>query len=212
MSELFQEAFISVNLLFTTMLILVVIYWLLVILGALDIDMFDFDLDTDGDVDMDADIDSPGFMRAFLEFFYIGEVPIMVLVSILVVFLWLFSILGNYFLNPGRGIFIGSGVALGNIFISVILARIFSMPVRAVFKSFDADPNAPKKVIGRIGTVLTSQVSDKIGQVEIKTKGAPIILNAKTENGSVLTKGQEALIVSQNENKTFYYVTTVNID
>ncbi len=214
MPELLQESFLSVNLISTTLLILVIIYWLMVILGALDVELFDFDLDADADadIDMDADIDSPGFLRAVLEFFYIGEVPIMVLASIFILTSWVISVMGNYYLNPERGVLVGSGIAVGNLFVSIILTKIFSMPARKVFKMFDNDPNAPKKVIGRIGVVLTSQVSDKMGQVEIKTKGAPIVLNAKTEDGTVLKKGEEAIVVRQNEEKTLYYVMPVEVE
>ena len=212
MNELFQEAFISVNLVFTTLLILVVLYWIMVILGALDIDMFDIDFDADGDADFDTDMDSPGFLRAILEFFYVGEVPIMILVSILVLFLWFFSILGNYYLNPGRGILLGTGIAVGNFIVSVFIAKIFFMPVRVFFNSLNSDEDTIKKVVGKIGIVLTSQVSDKMGQIEIKTKGAPIVLYAKTEDGSILKKGDEALVTGQNDDKSICFVVPVEVD
>ena len=210
MTELLQESFLSVNLISTTLLILVIIYWLMVILGALDVELFDFDFDADSDADIDADIDSPGFLRAILEFFYIGEVPIMVLASIFVLISWVSSVLGNYYFNPGRGVLIGTGVAVGNLFVSVFLTKIFSMPAREMFKMFNTQ-EVPKKIVGKIGIVLTSQISDKIGQVEIKTKGAPILLNAKTEDGSVLKKGEEALVVGRNEDKTIYFVVPVEV-
>ncbi len=181
----------------------------MVILGALDIELFDFDFDVDSDADMDIEIESPGFLRAVLEFFYIGEVPVMVLVSIFVVVLWFFSILGNYYLNPGRGLLIGTMIATGNIFVSLLLTRIISMPFRAFFKAFDDDPNAPKKVVGRIGVVLTSQISDKMGQLEVSTKGAPLVLNARTSKGEVLTKGQEALVTGHDKDRSVYFVEPV---
>ena len=54
MMELVTAAFLPVNFVLTVLLILVVLYWLMVIIGALDADLFDIDFDTDVDVDVDA--------------------------------------------------------------------------------------------------------------------------------------------------------------
>ena len=47
MSELINNAFTGVNIIPTVLLMLVLIYWLTVILGIIDIDFFDFDIDFD---------------------------------------------------------------------------------------------------------------------------------------------------------------------
>ena len=41
---------------FTIFLGFVVVYWLFVLLGALDLDLFDLDADIDADVDLDLDL------------------------------------------------------------------------------------------------------------------------------------------------------------
>ena len=43
MGEVLHEAFMPMNLIFTVMLLMVVIYWIMVILGALDTDFLDID-------------------------------------------------------------------------------------------------------------------------------------------------------------------------
>ena len=58
MGELFELSVSGANLPFTIMLGLVILYWVGVILGALDIELFDFDLDLDGDADIDVDADA----------------------------------------------------------------------------------------------------------------------------------------------------------
>ena len=45
MSELFENAVTGVNIIPTVLLGLIIIYWITVILGALDIDFLDIDLD-----------------------------------------------------------------------------------------------------------------------------------------------------------------------
>ena len=106
MLELLYVAFTPVNLFFTVLLLLVLVYWIMVILGALDVDFLDIDFDSDVDADADVDMDfqGGGFLRGILEFFYIGEVPVMVLVSVFSLSVWTISVLGNYYLNPNSSL------------------------------------------------------------------------------------------------------------
>jgi len=104
MGELLEAIFQAVNLPFTLLLALVVLYWLSVILGFLDVDTFDIDaldvdvdFDTDVDVDADADI---GALGAVAQFFGIGHVPIAIPFSVLFLSLWAGSVLLNDFFNP----------------------------------------------------------------------------------------------------------------
>ena len=60
MGEVLQEALMPANLVFTVMLGIVIIYWIMVILGALDVDFLDIDFDSDVDVDADVDADVDG--------------------------------------------------------------------------------------------------------------------------------------------------------
>ena len=55
MQELLHYAVEPVNIVFTGLLILVIMYWLSVMIGALDLSSFDLDFDTDVDIDVDVD-------------------------------------------------------------------------------------------------------------------------------------------------------------
>lgn len=57
MRELFNAAFSAVNIIPTILMLLILIYWLTVIIGALDLDFLNVDVDTDADVDVDVDAD-----------------------------------------------------------------------------------------------------------------------------------------------------------
>ena len=109
MNELIQTAFAPVNLVYTFLLILVLIYWLFIIIGALDFGSLDLDFDIDADVDVDMDIDvdadidtdveagsGAGWFIGFLHFFNFGKMPFMVIMSFLILFSWTFSMLANY--------------------------------------------------------------------------------------------------------------------
>lgn len=218
MLEVFQAAISPLNIVFTVMLILVVLYWICVILGAFDIELFDVDLDIGTDIDADVDIDAdtevhgPGFLRAFLAFFYVGEVPVMVLLSVMVCSMWFISMFGNYYLNPAQSWLIAMPIFIGNLFASLMIIKAIGKPLKKFFDMFEKDYNAPRPVLGRLCTVTTTKVSDELGQAQVKTKGAEITLNVITENGETLHKGEQAVVVRKDENKGVYVIAPANLE
>ena len=214
MSELLHVAFMPVNLFFTVLLLLVLLYWIMVILGALDFDFLDIDFDTDADVDMDVDADADmdlqgdGILRSLLEFFYVGEIPVMVLVSLFGLCAWLISVLGNYYLNPTSSLILLVPILAGNLFVSCILVKIMAIPLRKLFD----DPNASRDVMGRICRIVTSEVTaQRMGQGEMPSKGAPLLMNVLAEGDHVFHKDDEAVIVGQNKETGVYLISPVDL-
>ena len=235
--EMLHAAFSPVNVVFTVLVILMVIYWLMVIIGALDVSFLDVDLPDVGldsdvdvdmdvggdvDVDMDADVDvdadgdidmaGEGVLHSALHFFYVGEVPVMVLTSILILSLWAISILGNHYLNPAGSAVIGLGLLLGNLFVSLFICKFFAMPFKRLFAMFDKDSNAPRPVMGRICRVRTSEVSQRLGQAEMSGKGAVILLNVVAEKGYTFKKGDEVIVTGKDEKTGVYTVGPVDLE
>lgn len=217
MLEVLVESFWPANLFFTVFLILMLIYWLMVILGALDFDFLDidFDSDVDADIDVDADADmevTGGFLRGFLEFFYVGEVPVMILVSIFALSAWTISVLSTHYLNPSQSVILLVPLVAGNLLVSSLVVKLVGVPMKKIFKSFEDDPNAPRKVMGRICKIITTDVtSERMGQAEVPGKGAPILLNVITEGDQVFHKGDEAIIVGQNKETGVHKIGPVDL-
>lgn len=214
MGEVLTEAVMPMNLVFTVMLGLVVIYWIMVILGALDVDFLDIDFDSDVDIDADADVDfeGGGALRGLLEFFYVGEIPVMVLFSVLVLSLWTISVLTNHYVNPAGSMLIALPLAAGNLFVSCIVLKIIGVPLSRFFKSFETDANASRPVIGRICKIVTTEISgDRLGQGEMSSKGAPILINVKAEAGNVFKKGDEAVVLSKDPETGVYTIGPVDL-
>lgn len=212
MLEVLQEAVMPANLVFTMLLVLVLLYWIMVILGALDFDFLNIDFDGDVDADADMDLQAGGFLRGLLEFFYVGEVPVMVLVSVFALSAWIVSILGNHYLNPGSSLIVLLPILAANLFISSFVVKLAGVPLKKMFNAFDQDPNAPRSVMGRICIVITTQVTgERIGQAEVKGKGAPILLNVMSEGGHVFQKGDEAIVVQKNKETGVYLIAPVDL-
>jgi hypothetical protein len=217
MIELMQLAFSPINMVFTMLLISIVVYWLTVILGVLDTDLFDMDLpDMDADADMDADMDAnldTGVAWSVLHWFYVGEVPIMMLLSLFILSLWAIAILGNYYLNPDMRLLRALGVFICNVAISGLIVKCLALPLRPVYALFIKDYNAPKKVIGRRGRVVTSHVTmTQMGQVEVTTRGAPIRLNVRSQHDHVFKENDEAVLVKKDKRTGIYFIVPSDLE
>jgi len=225
MIDLIQTAFSPANAVVTVLLILNVIYWITVILGALDVDFLDvelfdsgleaggdLDVDVDADGDLDLDMSQHGILRSIMHFFYIGEVPIMLLFSILILSMWTLCMFGNHYFNPSSSLLLAVPVYAMSLVASLFISRIFAMPLKKVYDMFNKDYNAPRKVTGRICIVTTTSVSDKMGQAEVKTKGAPIVLNVISDGEHVFHKGDEALVVGKDNEKGIYTIAPLDLE
>lgn len=217
MIELMQLAFSPINMVFTMLLISIVVYWMTVILGVLDADIFDIDVpDVDADIDMDADVDAEmdtGVTWGVLHWFYVGEVPIMVLLSIFILSLWAIAILGNYYLNPEMRLLPALGIFICNVAISGLVVKCLALPLKPFYAMFMKDYNAPRKVLGRRCHVVTAHVTqDQMGQVEVTTKGAPIRLNVRSKDDHAFKEGDEAVVVSKDKQAGIYFIVPSDLE
>ncbi len=224
MTEFVTAAFAMPNVLFTALLLVCGLYWIMVILGVLDVDMFHIDLGDGGfdpGVDMDADVDvgpdfhgfEPGIVHSILHFFYLGEVPTMLLVSIMVLSLWTFSMLGNHYLNAEGSVAMTMAILVGDFAVSTLVLRFVALPLRKLYILLNKDYNAPGDVVGKTCKVVTTHVTrEKMGQVEVPTKGAPILLNVLARDARVFEKGEEAVVVEKDGDKGIYLIAPIELE
>ena len=210
MGALWEEAIKYHNFPLTALVGLVMVYWLLTIFGIFDSDAFEPDLDLDVDVDVDIDVEADVDVDAhsdlghgisstggmgLLRTFGLGEVPLVVLLSVLIISMWVIAIFANYILNPLNSLLIAFLLAIPNFIVSMFVMKFTTMPLRPFFRALRQDPDAPEPVVGRTGTVRSSEVSETFGQIEVPTKGTPLYLNARIAAGDeTLKKGDEALV------------------
>ena len=141
MQELFHAAITAPNLLYTVLLGVVLLYWLSVFVGAMDIGSFDLDIDVDADLDadVDADVDAGsggGWFAGALHFFNFGRLPFMIVFSFLVLGMWTMSILANHYWSDGTAIF-PMIIFLPMLFVSLVITKIITTPLVPIFESLD---------------------------------------------------------------------------
>jgi hypothetical protein len=184
-------------------MIVILVYWMLVIIGLLDIDLFDLDLDADADLDggVDGDVgDVGGF--SVLSFLNIGEAPVMFFVSIVTLGMWVISVRVNYWLQNDN-IWIALALAVPNFAFCVLFTKFLLEPV----KYYKRQQPRKSSIVGKTCVVKSLELTEKGGRCEVATESAPIIVNARTENGEVLRQGDAATVVKHLPDQGFHIVT-----
>lgn len=247
---------------FTVALGVVLVYWSLVFLGALDLDFLDMDVDLDLDLDGDgvlegalegaadgaidgvaegldgaaegldgaaegldgaadgldgaaegADAGDAGGLLGPLGWLYgllrVGNVPITVSLSFMTLFAWVASWALNRHLAPILegvlpGALVSALVAAAAIAAAIPAGRITSRPFSGLFHTEEGRRRS--ELVGQVVTVTTSRVDLRFGQAELPTEGADLILDIRCDPQRALTRGEQALIISFDDEDEVYIV------
>lgn len=203
MRELINNALNGINIIPTVLLCLVLLYWINVIIGLIDLDLLDFDID----VDLDAGNDLSGFY-ALLAFLNVKELPFMLVFSVIVLNFWVLSML-IYLLPIVQGGFLNVLLMIGAIFISLLITKIVTTPLKGLFKKVhkEEESQMEEAVLGHMAVLLCDIKDDRLGQAEIKRDGASILINVKAEDEKdSFNKGEEVFIIKKDGEKDLYYV------
>ncbi len=220
MLELWQAATTTINLPFTLFLGLVMVYWLGVIIGALDLDFLDFHLDghqgPDLDVDLHADMDlhsdldadadlhaDPGHLADVLTFFNIGAIPFMVVISIFSLSLWTLAMVIRI-AWPAPLDWVAFLTYIPILLGGVLLTKLVTTPLAKLFAGVGG--KALSSVQGQVCTLLSDADESRLAQGRVITDGSPFVVNVRTRPGEKLPKGSRALIIEKDAAANFYYV------
>ncbi len=206
MSELLNNALTGVNIIPTILLGFVLFYWLTVIIGVIDFDLFDIDIDIDGDFDVDTGGDIGPF-HAFLAFLNLSELPFMLVFSVIVLVFWILAMF--MFLLPITPGGLTNGLLLIPAFIvSSLIAKIITNPLKKIFKKvYQEELNQGEPIVGQIITLMCDLKDGRLGQGEIKREGASILINVKQyDENETFIKGEEAYVTKKNDEKNVYYI------
>ena len=209
MQELIHVSFQGANAIPSFLLVFVIIYWIVVLLGAIDLDFFDIDIDIDADgPDLDVEVDtgaSIGWFNSVLAFFNLGQIPLMIFLSFLVMPMWFISVQVNDLMG-NTNLLLGIVFLIPNLLVSLFIAKFLTTPFVKLFSKALAEGETTTTMIGKICTVLLSLKSDSIGQVEVNVDGSNYRISAKTVEGKAMKKGDQGLVIEYSENGKYYIV------
>ncbi len=193
----------------TLLLVPVALYWVLNILGVLDLEFLDVEVDADGPDESDSTMSQ--WLHGALRIVNAKDVPVMVVLSILVILLWACAMIGNLWFNPGSGALAGGIIALGALAAAVVLTRFAVAPLKPFFRVLRAEDEKHLPVIGRTGFVRTALVDERSGQVEVQNSEAPLLLSARVLPGTAaLPRDTEVIVVSHDPASGVYTVRSLS--
>jgi hypothetical protein len=205
--------FSAPNILPTIIFGFVISYWLLVILGALDISSLDievdFDVEADIEIDYEADLASTGehdisFLNNVLRFFNLKDLPLMFFLTF-----WIFpTLFATVIVIQQFGIssfFTSLAIFLPIGFVSLFISKFTTLPFVKMFKALEDESESALDLLGRVVTIKFPISETIIGQAEAFENGSSLLLNVKTKNGA-MQKGDQAMIIKYISKNDCYLV------
>jgi len=197
MTELLKNAFTGINIIPTVLLLLVVLYWISVIFGALGFDFLDFDLDGG---------DNSGPFYEVLSFMNLSELPFMLVFSILILNFWIIAML-MYYLPIAPGGWINSVLLLPAMVVSMFITKYATVPLKGIFKGNSVQEERGREVIEHQCILKCDLENGRLGQAEIKRHGASIVINVKSEfQEDSFHKDEVAFVIRKDTDKNIYYI------
>ncbi|CAA0091174.1 Uncharacterised protein [BD1-7 clade bacterium] len=211
MDPFYQNISSFPTVLFSFVLILCVLFWLVAVLGFIDIDALDIDLpDSDFDINSENDhLTSPDALAGILMRFGLNGLPFTVIVTFIALFGWLVSYYAVHFLFP----YVPSGwmhylaglpVLLIALVISILLTAQVIKPLRRFFKH--VEQSAEKIVLGRTGVVRSTRVDHAFGEVQVNDNGADLLLRVRAMGDETFKRGDRVVLLEYLAAENLYRV------
>ncbi len=202
---------------FSLLLGAALLYWLMVIIGALDLDLLHFDHGGDGHGHEVGDGhghdghdggDGHGLFHGVLEFLSVGKVPITLVGTVLVLTGWLVCMLAQLTVVPLLATALPAWLWVLALF---TVALMVAFPVTAVamlpFRKAFALPDNPGQkggisLVGQLARVTSRTVDTGFGTAVCTVGGSEIVLHVVTGRADLtLTKDQQAVIVHYDDER-----------
>ena len=221
MDEFLTESLSFPTVVFTVLLGIAGVYWLLVILGTLGLDVLDADHGGDaghgdaghgdaghGDGGSGHAHGDPGIVAILLGPLKLNAVPMTIVVSMIAFWGWLVAHFLGHFAQLSHSNWFTEFLLLLAAFVAAVL--ITSLVIRPLAPLFRTNPAAHRSaLVGKVVTIDTSRVDGEFGMARAEDGGAGLIVQVRCDASCHLTRGQRALVVSYDEVREVYEVTSL---
>lgn len=217
--NLLDVALRSPTIVFTIALGIAMVYWLFVLLGALDIDLFGHDAgdlggghdvgdvggghdaggDADGGHDADGDADGGGVWHAL----GLGTVPITISVSFIVLVAWVTCLLGSRYVVTDAGA-LRWLLLPAALVVALPLAALLVRPLAPVFEIKEGKTHAD--YIGSVCTITSNTVDDSFGFADIADGGSIVQIAVRADAAHKLVRGDKALVIDFDPDRRVFAV------
>ncbi len=176
------------------------VYWSVVALGALDVEFLDWDFDLN--LETDANVFDIGLVP--LRFLNLGSIPVMIWVSLYALAAWFLSMAISLYWAPDQT----HGVVIAEAFgLAMLVTKFVTNPLKPIFET--TDTNRPESLIGQTCTITSMTVTASGGEASYATGQAPLILTVRCLDGE-LERGHTAEITEYSKDDNAYFVCATN--
>ena len=212
MDPFYQNISSFPTVIFTFFLAITLLYWLIAVLGWVDIDILDFDIaDPNGELGVNTETPhaTPDVLAGLMLKLGLNSVPVTVILSFIALFGWISCYHLVHILQPWvpEGFLyylVGIGLFLVSFMFATLLTAIVIKPLRPLFKK--ATQHTPKFILGQTAIVRTSRVDNTFGEAVLDDGGAGLILKVRTHDDATFKKGDKVVLFEYQEQENYYYV------
>ncbi|MEE8583335.1 MAG: hypothetical protein V3T83_00625 [Acidobacteriota bacterium] len=236
MAEFVETAFSFPTAIFSVLLALVLLYWLTVILGALDLDSLDSWMGLEGAEGAAQGalegLDGGGFgdgaelgdaagaegaegaSEGLMDRLGVSGVPITIILSFFALFGWIISYAGMQMLDDSGAVaglaVSGALIGVAAMLIGLVATVIAVRPLRRLFAIAGAPSRA--SFVGSVCRISTGRVDEDFGQAEIDDGGAGLIVQVRCNEENQLRRGSQALIFDYDPDGEVFKVVALEDD
>jgi len=188
---------------YSTLFLILIVFWMLTVVGLFDIDILDMDIDVD--------VSDVGGALGVLITLGLTGVPFSVVLSILVIYSWTLSsiiVSLTQFINFDNSLFmffLNTLILLVAGAVAILFTAKTIRPLRPLFRSVNQGPTQTT-LMGKKARVRTTKVDNLSGQVECDRDGASLILNARSDGTHQYMYGETVIIIDYLEIDNAYVV------
>ncbi|ADH70840.1 MULTISPECIES: OB-fold-containig protein [Nocardiopsis] len=202
MGMFLDTAFGFPTVLFTPLLVVVAVYWLLVSVGATGSDALD-SVDDSGEA---------AGLNSLMSRVGLGRVPVTVALSSLICVAWFVSMMGSIMTSLLHTTSTPLLIALGLVVLLIALVAAWAVTsglVMSVQRFLPSRSSGSRnELVGRTCVIRIGEANEGFGQAEITTAGgASISIPVRTTGGEVLPVGSTALIFDHSTERDVFLVT-----
>jgi hypothetical protein len=207
MDPFYQNIASFPTLFFTFSLVVCLVYWLIAVLGVVDLNILDLDLP---EVDSDSDANSgASAVAGLLLKLGLNGVPLTVIISILSLLGWFICSLLVHFSFPliPDGLLenvAGIPILIISLYVAVLITAQVIKPLKPFFNSMFQ--NTVKNVLGQTAIVRTLRVDEGFGEVFLEDGGAGLIFKVRALNGERFEKGDRVVLLEYLKEKNVYRI------
>jgi hypothetical protein len=191
----------------TVLLVLMQLYWLIGILGLIDLDLdVNLEVEVDADVDVELQGGATGPLAALAVFIRLGEVPFALGLSLVILNFWVLAML-SYALPISHGGLVSAVLFVPSCALSLYMTRLELMPIKQVFRTRKSKYAIELKILDKICRLKGDLEHGRLGQAEVLEKGTSLVINVRTYFANEqFKKGDVAYVLKKDSKQDFYYI------